>query len=129
MEREWLWLESTHDLQTTTYGYDFSEMGIEDLAKYVTWNVFAAHQELAEAAVEFSWAPWATDEPFVNRERLRDELIDVLHFVGNILVALEVSDEELAAAYAAKQDLNRRRAASRAYSKRKGGLGDGSDSE
>jgi hypothetical protein len=128
-QRLWVWLASTYELQTKTYGYDFRAMSVKDLAKYITWNVFAAHQELAEASVEFSWAPWATDEPFVNRTRVVDELIDVLHFVGNIMVSLGVTDEELAVRYAAKQDKNRRRVASGSYSKRKGGLGDGSDSE
>jgi dimeric dUTPase (all-alpha-NTP-PPase superfamily) len=126
-ETEWSWLTSTLDLQTVTYGYDYASMDTEALAEYLTWNKFAADQELAEAAVEWSWAPWASDKPFVNRERVRNELIDVLHFVGNMLTALGVTDAELAEAYARKQQINRDRVASKSYSKQKGGLGDGSD--
>lgn len=91
------------------------------------WNVFAAQQELAELAVEFSWKPWAVDEPFVNRERIIDEAVDVLHFVGNILVAVNATDEELNEAYEKKVQLNIARKTSGTYSAQKGGLGDGSD--
>lgn len=134
---DWQWLESTYDLQSNTYGYDLEYLSTgcanleleptTDLASYIQWNLFAAHQELAEAAVEFSWKPWAVDEPFVHRDRIRDECIDVLHFVGNILVALGVDDEELAFYYKSKQERNRARAASGSYSAQKGGLGEGSD--
>lgn len=136
-EPTWQWLLSTRNLQIGTYGYDLDwlaeglRLGVpsvtKELAAYITWNLFAAHQELAETAVEFSWKPWAIDEPFVNRERIVNELIDVNHFVGNILTAMGVTDEEYAAAYQAKQQKNRERAASGSYSAIKGGLGEGSD--
>ena len=128
-EEEWRWLRSTLTLQTETYGYDYDAMSDADKAHYLFWNSFAAHQELSEAAVEFSWAPWAADKPFINRERVRDELVDVLHFVGNMLTCLGVTDEELEVAYKIKQDKNRRRATSGSYSKKKGELGDGSEAE
>ena len=125
----WRWLDSTYKLQTKTYGYDFRAMSVEDLARYIMWNHLAAYQELGEVGVEYQWKPWATDAPFVNRERLIDEIVDVGCFLANILVALEVNDEEYQAHYAAKQELNRRRAASGVYSARKGTLGEGSDAE
>lgn len=128
MENSWRWLESTKELQEETYGYKFSpDSEPQWVAAYLEWNVFAAYQELAELAVEFSWKPWAVDPPFVNRDRVRDEVIDVLHFAGNILTAIGVTDEELAEHYQAKQSLNRRRHYSGAYSAKKGGLGEGSD--
>jgi hypothetical protein len=94
---------------------------------FLDWNVTAAIQELAEVREEFSWKPWATDEPFVNRDRVRDEVVDVMHFLGNILVAIGVTDEELAEAYQAKQEKNRLRKESGSYSARKGGIAEGSD--
>jgi dimeric dUTPase (all-alpha-NTP-PPase superfamily) len=93
----------------------------------LNWNCTAAVQELAEVREEFSWKPWATDSPFVNRDRVRDEIIDVLHFLGNMLTVIGVNDEELAEAYQKKQQKNRERAASGTYSARKGGLAEGSD--
>lgn len=137
MAEDWKWLESTRKLQTETYHYDLdwlafgSEPGAtavtKELAAYIFWNVFSAQQELAEAAVEFSWKPWAVDQPFVNRERILDEIVDVHHFTGNILVGMGVTDEEFEAAYQRKQQKNRDRVASGSYSAKKGGLGEGSD--
>lgn len=136
-EPEWSWLLSTYNLQMGTYGYDLDwfaaglRLGatgvVKELAAYIDWNVTAAVQELAEARVEFSWKPWAIDEPFVNRERLVNEVVDVCHFLGNILTAMGVDDAEFEAFYRAKQDKNRLRAASKNYSAKKGTLGEGSD--
>ena len=123
----WLWLQSTKDLQETAFGYAFPIIGPAYQAPYLDWNVTAAGQELAEVREEFSWKPWATDQPFVNRDRVRDEVIDVMHFLGNILVAIGVDDAEFEEHYKAKQDRNRARMASGTYSARKGGLSEGSD--
>lgn len=128
MESSWGWLESTKELQEKTYSYDF-DMLPKELAAYLQWNLLAAYQELGEVGVEFSWKPWAVDEPFINRRRVLDELVDVCHFVGNMLVGLGVTDLEWQGAYRQKQDKNRRRQASGNYSAKKGGLGDGSDNE
>lgn len=127
----WRWLESTDELQRETYGYgrDYGKL-LDDpasIAKYLDWNQTAAVQELAELREEFSWKPWATDQPFYNRRRIMDETVDVMHFLGNILTAMRISDEEFWSAYQAKQEINRRRAASGNYSAKKGGLAEGSD--
>lgn len=136
---KWKWLESTKELQEGTYSYDFQLMrtthqsAVEEghqgshLTKFIDWNQVAAVQELAEVREEFSWKPWAVDHPFVHRDRVRDEIIDVMHFLGNILVAIDVTDEELEEAYRQKQEINRRRHASGTYSAQKGGLAEGSD--
>lgn len=128
---EWQWLKSTLELQTKTYGYDFDRLSENEAkqADYIFWNVFAAQQELAESAVEFSWKPWAKDDPFVNSERIIEEMVDVCHFVANILVALGVTDEEWALRYQQKQAKNRNRVASGNYSAKKGSLGEGSEVE
>lgn len=130
---EWKWLKSTYDLQSNTYGYDLdymAELGDPDATShYLDWNQVAAVQELAELREEFSWKPWATDEPFVNRRRIIDETVDVMHFLGNILVGLGCTDEEFWNAYQSKQMRNKIRQASGTYSAKKGGLAHGSDDE
>lgn len=65
--------------------------------------------ELAEASREFSWKSWARDMPFNNRERILPELVDVAHFVANMLTAMGVDDEEWESAYREKQQINRQR--------------------
>ena len=129
MSKTWKWLESTKELQEGVYQYDYEKLRrIEAaLTRYLDWNLTAAVQECAEIREEFSWKPWARDASFHNRNRIRDEVIDVMHFLGNIMTAIGVTDGELEDAYQYKQDINRQRAASGTYSARKGGLSEGSD--
>ena len=130
-EESWRWLESTVALQRDYFNYDWETIGRdpETVAASLKDNSFAILVELAEASVEYSWKHWAKDEPFVVRERVLSELVDVGHFLANMLVAVGVSDEEWEAAYQAKQEKNRRRMTTGSYSARKGGLGDGSEIE
>lgn len=127
----WQWLASTTELQTEDYGYDYEALRSDAgaMAAYIDWNMTAAVQELAEARVEFSWKPWAKDNPFVNRDRILGEVVDAHHFTGNILSALGVTDAEYEAVYQAKQAKNRRRQSSGTYSAVKGELGEGSEDE
>lgn len=108
------WLLSTRALQRDGFGADAIEMSDEDWADYVLWNYAAATVELGEFLQELPWKPWKPNRgrPDAHaRERAVVELVDVLHFVGNILVALEVTDDELSEAYEAKQRENRARLA------------------
>lgn len=127
----WRWLESTDELQRESFGFDWDVLGRTPakVAASLKDNIFALMVELAEASVEFSWKHWATDEPFVDRDRALAEFVDAGHFLANCLHALGVSDAEWEEAYRAKQDKNRRRMASGTYSARKGGLGEGSEVE
>ena len=142
LDPEWKWLESTNKLQQETYGYghlyeDLQRLAADEgtgdteftaaLTDYLDWNATAAVQEMAEVREEFSWKPWAKDDPFWHRNRMRDEIIDVMHFLGNMLTVIGVDDEEFAEEYQYKQHINRQRAASGTYSAKKGGLSEGSD--
>jgi hypothetical protein len=127
LDRNWQWLASTLKLQTETYRYDYAGFDTAELANYIDWNLVAAGQELAEVREEISWKPWATDPPFVNEDRVLKEVVDALHFLGNILTAIGVTDAQFARYYQVKQEINRRRAASGSYSARKGHISEGSD--
>lgn len=107
------WLASTRDLQLA-FGTDLD--GLEDdrkeFADYLTWNYAALLEELGEMMHELPWAPWKADRGLLTpdkRERAVDEAVDVLHFLGNVLGALHVTDLELSDAYEAKQAINRGR--------------------
>lgn len=121
-EVPWRWLESTEVLQREAYGFDWSRQGrdVALVAASLKENLIAAAVELlGEVPREFAWKYWARDEPFVNRDRVLAELVDVGHFVANMLVTLGVTDDEWEAAYQAKQEENRRRQRD-GYSARKG---------
>lgn len=106
--RRWRWLESTARLQRETYGR-VPGGDVESQARGLRENLFAAFVELAEVAREFSWKYWAKDPPYVNREKIIEELVDVEHFLGNMLYELEVTDDEWEEAYQNKQAENRHR--------------------
>lgn len=102
------WLEETKALQEKSFGHELPKALDGDLVGYVVTNVLAATDELHEALNEVSWKPWAAAE-FVNREAFIGELVDTLHFVGNLLVGVGCTDEELNSAYLEKMERNRLR--------------------
>ena len=57
-----------------------------DRVAYVRDMVLACTDELHEALNEVTWKPWTTGGPRVHDEHLFAELIDVLHFVFNLLL-------------------------------------------
>jgi len=105
---EWRWLQSTQELQAE-HGY--TVMPLEDvaLAEFVRWNFLAAFAELGEAMGEVDWKPWSQGQGRVNKDALTEELVDVTHFIGNILVAVGVTESEFWTRYRLKQAENFRR--------------------
>lgn len=99
------WLNSTLDLQRTAYDVDPPYLDPEERAEFIRWNVLAATDELHEALGEVGWKPWATDRYF-NRDAFVGELIDVMHFVANLLVTAGVTGDELSQRYHSKQRRN-----------------------
>jgi len=106
---DWKWLESTKKLQREAYGFDADAMTVEERAQSVKENVLALVDEAMEVLHEVKWKYWSHDEPFVHRDFVRNECVDVGHFLANILVAIGVTDEEWERAYQWKQDVNRAR--------------------
>jgi hypothetical protein len=74
-------------LQEESYGYDVTQLNLEQLVHYVRWNVLAAEDELHEMLGEVSWKPWAKNL-FVRREAALRELIDAYHFLNNLWLAI-----------------------------------------
>lgn len=110
------WLLSTRTLQRQSFGKDPATLSNAEKAEYIRWNHTALIVELSEALDEVDWKPWTvTEDGIRNREAFIGEMVDVLHFAANMLVAAGCSDEELTDAYRAKQDKNRARMASKTY--------------
>lgn len=102
------WLMRTRVLQRESFGVDPAKLEGSAREEYVRWNVLAAEDELHEALGEISWKPWASSE-FFNREQFVGELVDVLHFIANLLVMSGVDGPELTSRYSSKQVKNRDR--------------------
>lgn len=105
MANRWRWLASTRELQREAFGLDpdRDSDNVPAQATRVKDNVLAAIVELVEMLNEVKWKYWSHEEPWVRRERVLKEAVDVNHFVGNALVAVGVTDEEYEEAYRAKQ--------------------------
>lgn len=100
------WLGSTLDLQRTTFKIDPTGLHGDELADYIRWNVLAATDELHEYLQECPiWKPWSKNQQ-VNTIEAVNELVDVLHFIANLLVMHGVSGEQLTALYHNKQEVN-----------------------
>lgn len=105
---EWRWLESTAELQRVAFGLDprMAYNNPTEQARSVKENVLAAVVELVEVLNEVKWKYWSHEDPWVRRDRVLKEVVDVHHFTGNMLVALGVTDEEYEEAYQKKQREN-----------------------
>ena len=99
------WLQSTAELQERFFDGDPADLDAEGAISFITWNALAAHCEITEMLQEIGWKPWASSR-HINREDALKEIVDVLHFLGNILRTLRVSGKELTEAYREKQTKN-----------------------
>lgn len=101
------WLTAQLTLQRDVYGTDPRALQDEERARYLTWNAYALIDELSELMDEVQWKPWAQNMGMIiSRERAVGEAVDMLHFMANILLTLDVTGEELAERYRAKQQVN-----------------------
>lgn len=66
----------------------------EGRADFMTWNHSAAIIELGEAMQEVGWKPWATSR-HLNSEEFLGEIVDALHFIGNMVLAAAINRHEL----------------------------------
>lgn len=102
------WLEETAKLQREAFGHTLPKPIGPELSEWMRTNVLAAEDELHEALAEVSWKPWASAE-FLNREAFIGEMVDCLHFIGNLLAGVGCTDKELSEAYREKMSRNRAR--------------------
>ena len=108
-------LRKQYDLQTEAYGMDLASFEPERRVQFIKDMVLAATDELHEALNETSWKPWSSTFGEVNEDAYFGELIDLVHFVMNLLLVAypSLSPEGLAAAielrYLEKRKINVRR--------------------
>lgn len=107
----WRWLESTRALQRDAFHRDpkLIQDNPGEVGKSVLENFTPIIVEMVELLNEVKWKYWSHEEPWVRRDRVIAEAVDVMHFLGNILVAVGATDDELEEAYRAKQQENRDR--------------------
>jgi len=102
------WLTSTHELQVKSFGQVPEELKGDELKHWFQMNVLAATDELHEFLNEVPWKMWATNLE-INRDAAIGEIVDAMHFVGNLLATLSCTGEELTLRYREKQMRNAKR--------------------
>ena len=99
-------------LQVESFGYNFQRMLPAERVQYVKDMKLAIESELQEALDETGWKPWATRRD-INRDAYLAELVDVLHFLMNMMLVLGDDPAELArevfTLYCRKNKINERR--------------------
>lgn len=115
MTETWKWLASTRQLQEEYFGRNFTSEDPDEFADAIVMNHTALVVELTEFMQEVGWKDWATPRGWVNRDAAVGELVDAAHFLANLLVRLNVTDEEWSERYRAKQEVNRQRQRSGTY--------------
>jgi hypothetical protein len=105
----WRWLTSTRQLQREAYGDDVWPKEGDVLADSAMANMFSLMKEMSEAGDEIGWKPWAQPRGWVNRDAYIGELVDVGHFLANLLIGVGCTDDEWEERYQAKQRVNLKR--------------------
>jgi hypothetical protein len=104
------WLSSTRRLQVECFGGDPAHLEGEAWVAFIRNMTLGLIVEATEALNEVkAWKWWRSSERF-DREAYIEELVDVMHFVGAMAVAVGVTDTEWAEAYAKKSAVVRARA-------------------
>jgi dimeric dUTPase (all-alpha-NTP-PPase superfamily) len=98
-------------LQVDSFGGDPNSFDTVTKVQYIKDMVLALTDELHEALNEITWKPWSSAEPQINRSEYVGELIDALHFLLNLLLAVGVTHNELLDRYFSKAEVNEKRQA------------------
>lgn len=109
------WLDEHKRLQAEAYGKDHSAVPtFDEWIENVRQQALAAFIELGEAIQELDWKPWAKEPGWPSeaaKYKTLEEIVDLLHFVANILLALGFDAQDLGEAYERKMQVNRDRMA------------------
>lgn len=126
--------ELQRDIQENVYGYDFekmrTEMNLGEFRQFFDWNYHAIQDELRETFDALGgvkdgignavWKPWKAKHSEISnmkfddmsegdKKELKMELIDIQHFLFNMMLAAGMTTEELFNYYFSKNVENRRR--------------------
>lgn len=100
-------------LQTVVYGNgisprDFDGINRQAAISFYSVNHVALIDELHEALAEVGWKPWASSDHF-NKDAVKGELVDALHFLVNLCLVSGITADDLIAGYKAKSAINEKR--------------------
>lgn len=107
-------LEVMFDLQThaqsNSFGGHPAQLDDDQKVTFIKDMILAAEDELHEALGEVGWKPWATAR-FLRRDAYIGELVDVMHFVVNLLLVAGCDAQEFYDRFTEKNIRNQARQA------------------
>ncbi len=120
--------------QEKVYGYDFANLSLGEIKDFWLWNTRAIEDEISESYDALGgisnngetsignavWKPWKqnykkaysmkiSDLPESDLKELKMELVDIQHFVFNMMISVGMTAEELYNFYLSKNKENIRR--------------------
>lgn len=103
------------NLQVTGYGGDPGQMDLPTKIQYLKDMKLGIESELQELLDETDWKPWTVGERKINYDGAKKELVDCWHFIMNMMLALNMSTDDLYKMYMKKHQVNADRMASGTY--------------
>ncbi|MBU1449306.1 dUTP diphosphatase [Patescibacteria group bacterium] len=89
---------------------DFNRLeNLEYLQAQIKNYVLALDVELAEFLSEINWKPWKKEQKELDFDKLKEELIDILHFFLILCLLLGLDADEIKSIYDKKMLLNIKR--------------------
>lgn len=101
-------MELQAELQTFLYDEHPADLDLDAKIQFLWTMHTAAGCELVEFMDEVGWKPWASAK-FINTEKAQGEIVDVLHFVFSMALAVGLTPYTLYHKYIEKQERNRER--------------------
>lgn len=94
------------NLQQEAYGFTPDQMTPDEKIQYIKDMVLALTDELHELLAEVDWKPWTQGVRKVNEDGAKKELVDIWHFVMNLMLVTGMSTDDLYKMYMRKRQVN-----------------------
>lgn len=101
---EWMF-NAQRALQEDYLNVNLRDQSDEERITHIKENAFALIAELYEAINEIGWKSWATSR-HINRNQFVAELVDVWHFLMNLMLHVGIDADEFMKLYQAKNEIN-----------------------
>lgn len=85
---------------------EFYSLPPEDWEEKVKEALLALVVETIEVLNELNWKPWKKEKKKVNKEKLKEEVVDCLHFLLEIIILIGMTEEEIIERYFEKRKRN-----------------------
>lgn len=97
------------------WGREVDPQDPEAVSAYIRDVVLCATDELHEVLGEVNWKPWKDSRGIKDRDKYREEMADVLHFILDLYLAAGLTGQDIVVDYMAKHYENIRRNADAKY--------------